>query len=104
MDEDNDEDLEDDTLDAEFIKIADATNKEIEAKMEEACKALNEAVKLSEKNGIPFRANISFLGQSYIPKSFENKFPDVDLDQALEYMGAWRTDFQETGWAHSSIC
>ena len=71
----------------------------------EAKKALSEAVALSEAYGIPFRPSISFLGNSYHPRSFnDGKFAELDSDTVSDITGAWREYDDECGWQHSAVC
>lgn len=73
----------------------------IDAKMDAAYAALQEAVKISEETGIPFGASISPLSQSYIPNSLQEKFPDIDREFYSELAGAYG---EYEGWQHSAVC
>jgi hypothetical protein len=93
------------TLEEEFTEIVSNHKAEIEAKVSEARHALSEAVELSEKYGIPFRPPISFLRNSYYPRSFNAKFGALDEETVSELTGAWRSYYAEdAGWKHSAVC
>lgn len=91
-------------LEKEFKKIVKTHAQEIDAKLTEASKALDEAIALSEKYGIPFYSRVSPLSQNFIPNSFETKFPDIDYSLAAEICNIYRNNDWYSGWEHSSIC
>jgi hypothetical protein len=87
------------SLEKEFKKVQKLALKEISLKLKEAQKALDEAESISEKYGISFYSNVSPLGQSYRPSSFESKWGKL-LDKMEEY-----DELPEhEGWQHSSVC
>lgn len=91
---------EDSAMERTFrLAVKDAQSR-IEAKMKEAREALDEAVKISEETGIPFRAWVSPLSQSYIPNSLSGKFPGVDR----EFCSELTTYGEYEGWQHSAVC
>lgn len=89
-------------LEKEFKVTAEKVTEEINQKLNLASNYLSEAVRLSEKHGIPFDTNISFLGQSYTPKSFDSKYADVDSELVEELTGVY--DMEYDGWLHSAVC
>lgn len=89
-------------LEKEFKATAESVTKKISVKLALASKFLSEAVALSEKYGIPFDTNISFLSQSYLPDSFEDKYPEVDTELVEELTGVY--DMEYSGWQHSQVC
>ena len=92
-------------LEAAFQKACDEHMKEIDEQLELASDALDKAVELSEKYGIPFSAGTSPLGQSYVPNSFEKKFPGLESSFAEEITGAYSEYYGEGGgWEHSAVC
>ncbi len=87
-------------LEKKFKEVSDKISAEIAEQLKTANEAVNKAVELSEKHGIPFRAPVSPLVQNYVPRSFDNLWPDLDTD-CLKNIGVWYT---EDGWEHSRIC
>lgn len=96
----------DKTLEEEFEQLVNDHKAEIQAKVAEASKALQEAVELSKKYGIPFRPHVSFLGNSYYPQSFyDGKFAELDSEVVSDLTGAWTNyDSGYAGWEHSAVC
>lgn len=99
----DDLDVEDTPLEREFRIKANEVLSEIHRKCSEATRLLSEAVKLSEEHGIPFRPEISFLGQSYFPNSFEEKYKGVDMDLVYSITDA-SSEYGYGGWEHSDVC
>lgn len=95
--------LRDSVYEREFRKISDIISDKIYEKVKAAQKLLDEAVEISEKSGVPFNSGISFIGQSYIPKSLSVKFPDIDKEFINEVTETWG-DFEYGGWEHSAVC
>jgi hypothetical protein len=93
----------DSELERQFRIEASSVLEKIYAKLEEASKALSEAEDLSEKNGIPFHSYISPLNQSYFPKSFAEKFEELDRDFVSGVTDAYIENGYD-GWEHSAIC
>jgi hypothetical protein len=93
-------------LEAEFRALVDDVNPKIDALLSEARVALDKAVKLSEKYGVPFSGGISFLDNGYVPASFfDSKFQKLDIDvvsDITEVYGAYA--FEYSGWVHSAVC
>lgn len=92
---------EDSQMERAFRLSVDDAQKRIREKTQEAHKALQEAVEISEETGIPFSAGISPLGQSYIPNSLSEKFPGVDREFYGDVAGA---SGEYEGWQHSAVC
>lgn len=93
-------------LEAEFQKTFDTIHPLIQSNLEEAARLINEAVQLSEKNGIPFcpKAKLAWIAPSYIPKSFEKLFPEIAKDGDF-----WTTVTDAhggyyKGWQYSQTC
>ena len=132
MNEENKEATDDlSQLEMEFRKVVTTIRPEIQAKLEEANKLLEEAVKLAEDYGVAFEANISQLSQSYRPKSLSKWLPLKDLkcekiytsydpktNQPIqetwnnpvinEILGMYLDDddfiYGFRGWEHSAVC
>lgn len=93
------------SLEEEFTGLVKEHKSEIEDKIKEARQALSEAVKLSEKYGIPFHSGISFLSQGYTPSSFEDKFGELDTDVVSDLTDVYPGgEYGGTGWEHSAVC
>jgi hypothetical protein len=113
-DADNDSDMgEDEEVDPmesplakEFQKLCDDVGAQIKAHVKASSEELRKAISLSEKYGVPFRPNISFLGNSYMPDSFLNsKFNKLDHEVVSEIAGVWGDYlFECGGWQHSDVC
>lgn len=99
----DDLDVEDTPLEREFRLKANEVLAEIHRKCSEGARLLSEAVKLSEEHGIPFHPEISFLGQSYFPNSFEEKYKGVDRDLVYSITDA-SSEYGYGGWEHSDVC
>lgn len=99
----DDLDLEDSELEREFRGKASEVLSEIYRKVSAASKLLTEAVKLSEEHGIPFNSEVSFLGQSYFPASFSEKYGDVNSDIVYAITEA-SSEHGDSGWEHSDVC
>lgn len=96
---------ENDSIEKEFEDLVNAHKAEIQAKVTEASKVLDEAVALSEKYGIPFYAQVSFLSQSYTPDSYYEKFGDLDKDTVNDLTDCYPGgEWGGSGWEHSAVC
>jgi hypothetical protein len=93
-------------LEVEFQELVTDVGAQIEVHVEKAIKALNKAVALSEKHGVPFRPGISFLSNTYMPESFsKSKFAKIDNETVCEIADVWGDYiFEGGGWEHSSVC
>ncbi len=90
-------------LEKEFLKTQEVFSLQLQAKIEEAEKALCEAVELSEKYGIPFESGVSFLSNTYTPETMEDKFPELDTEWLAEVGGVCGAG-EGYGWQHSAVC
>lgn len=91
-------------LEREFRQIVDTVRPQIEEKIEEARKLLQEACKLSEQYGIPFYADgASDISQSYLPNSFKEKYDDLSPELVRDLTDVWPSE-KRFGWEHSEIC
>ena len=90
------------TLEDEFRQIVADHKKEITDALACAEEELGNACKLSEKYGIPFDSDISFLSQPYIPMSFK-KYKDLNDDLTVDLLDFDPTGY-DTGWQHSMVC
>ena len=94
------------SIEEEFKAVYEAHKDEILSLISEAAALVTKAEVLSEQYGIPFRAKVSPLSQSYIPESLAEKFPELDSDKLWE-LGCDVTvnhEYHDTGWAHSAVC
>lgn len=92
-------------LEKEFETLADSVGAEIQSKLKEAEKLLNEACALADEHGIPFFTNISLLGQPYVPEAFETKWNDLDRDFVANITEVASYDLGSAyGWQHSMVC
>lgn len=89
-------------LEQQFKRAVKKANEQIEEHLNKAIAELAEAVKVSEELGIPFNSNISFLTQSYKPKSFDEKWDKLNehcLDEQIDFtLPEW------DGWEYSRVC
>lgn len=97
----DDLDKEDSELEREFRAKANEVLTLIREKCAASAALLSEAVALSEAHGIPFNSEVSFLGQSYSPKSFQEKYGEVDGDLVYSITEASNS---YSGWEHSDVC
>jgi hypothetical protein len=97
-------DPEDSELERQFRVEAASVIKKIDKKLAIASKALDEAVELSEKHGIPFSTSVSPLSQSYFPTTFSEKFGDIETDLVDSITGASTEYPEDGGWEHSAVC
>jgi site-specific DNA-adenine methylase len=92
-------------LEKEFEKLYADHNQEIQDKLKEASRLIDEAVKLSEQYGLPFKPeeDIMWCNPSYLPHSFKGKFPELDEEfvyTVTDASGYW--DYG--GWQSSQTC
>jgi len=99
------EDLEqeDSEIERDFRKALHYAEEEIQAKLDEAHAALREATKIAERYGVPFRSSISPISNQYFPRSFEDKFGELDKDFVRSVSETYN-EYESTGWKHSAIC
>jgi hypothetical protein len=92
-------------IEQEFQKVFDAHHEEIQSKLREASRLIDEASALSEKYGIPFCPDddIMWCRPSFVPDSFKAKFPDIDDEFVYELCEAY-PGVEYTGWQVSQTC
>jgi hypothetical protein len=92
-------------LEAAFQKAYDEVHDQIQLKLAQASKLIEEAVKLSEEHGVPFRPEkrLMFCKPSYIPESLSEKFPDLDTEFISEITDAYGYG-DYPGWQQSQVC
>ena len=97
--------LSDGQLEQQFETMADSVGAEIQTKLQQAEKLLNEACELADEHGIPFYTNVSLLGQPYVPEAFQSKWRDLDRDFVANITEVASYDLGSAyGWAHSQVC
>lgn len=97
-------------LEKEFKEAVEKATEEIDKYLKEASEALEKAVEVSEKYGIPFYTDVSPIGQSYRPESFEKKWSklikddedEIDEEQIYDLLGDYLPEYE--GWQHSMVC
>jgi nucleosome binding factor SPN SPT16 subunit len=106
LDEENEDEESNPELEAEFKSLVDSVGAQIDEHVKAASIELRKAIELSEKHGVPFRPNISFLSNTYMPVSFSNsKFAKLDNDVICEIADVWgEYIFEGGGWEHSAVC
>lgn len=102
-----------DQLEREFTETFNKVNPEIQDKLDKAEILIKEAVALSEAHGVPFRPQKSILGfkMSYIPHSFQEKFPSPNEDNYYDDWWDFWTSLTDAhgggeydGWQTSQVC
>lgn len=93
-------------LEEEFKNLVDTVGKEIEDKLKQASKTLQEACELSDKYGIPFSSPVSGIYQNYVPSTLNEKFGELGNEKLAELSGLFKYDLEDCGygWQHSEIC
>lgn len=91
-------------LEQDFSDLYEKISPQIQEKMTAAAKLIDEAQKLSEEHGIPFRpeTHIMWCRPSYIPRSLKEKFPELDSDFISDATDAWGGRYP--GWQYSQTC
>jgi len=99
------EDLEpqDSELERDFRKTFHYADQLIQAKLDEASAAINEAVKIAERYGVPFHTHVSPLSNEYHPRSLGKKFPKLDHD-FMQNVSDTYNEYESTGWKRSAVC
>lgn len=88
-----------------FEETFNSIESQIQEKMAAAAKLVREATSLSEQHGIPFRPKVGTpFKMSYIPDSFEKKFPEVSGDYAWNDLTDAYGGGDYTGWQQSQVC
>jgi hypothetical protein len=91
------------SLEEKFVKIKNEVGKLIEEQLDIAEAAMNEAVNLSNKHGIPFDSSVSQIYQSYVPSSVKNH--GLSAEQLSDLTGLDKYALEDAyGWLHSMIC
>lgn len=95
--------LLDSELEREFRNTANETLREIQENIATATSALEKAISISERDGIPFSSNISFIGQCYVPQSLRSLHPDINRELVNSITESY-SDSGYPGWEHSAVC
>ena len=88
-------------LEVKFKEAVKEAMEKIDKHLENAVSELHSACKIAEEYGVPFYANVSPLGQMYLPRSFDDKWGELDSD-ILEDCDIYRPEYE--GWQHSRVC
>jgi hypothetical protein len=90
-------------LEEEFEKTFHAIHSDIQKNVAIAHRALSEAIKLSEANGIPFVANIQNT-YGYIPTTYLSKYSELEATFTTGLTNLHIPDWHEptSGWQDSS--
>lgn len=93
-------------LKSKFKAVIQKIDPQIQMKCAQAALLLEEAVKLSEDNGVPFipKTKIMFCSPSYIPKTLTDKFPNLDVDFWQTLTETYQEDETIFGWQEEQIC
>jgi len=96
-----------DQLEKEFEQTFNQVNPQIQEKMKQAAKLIEEACAISDLHGIPFRPKVGTpFKMSYIPRSLKEKWKDIlesdyGSDFVCDLTGAYG-DYG--GWQQSQVC
>jgi hypothetical protein len=113
LDADENEEKEEEELDtetasllSEFRQASKEASLLIEEQLAKASEALTEACEIAEKFSIPFRSNIYWVGNNYMPADFHDKFSSLEGQEEFDEM---REEFaseygNDQGWEHSDFC
>jgi hypothetical protein len=92
-------------LEKEFEELANSIGEQIQNHLELAAKELKAATALADQYGIPFFANISSLGQPYVPSSFFDTWSILDKEFVANLTDTTAGDLNYGGgWQISEIC
>lgn len=92
-------------LEKEFMEISDKIGNEIKSRINEANKALNEALKLAEDHGLPFYSDIIQVGSCYVPNSYHSKWDKLNPEFVSDITEVLSGDLKYTrGWSTSEVC
>jgi hypothetical protein len=92
-------------LEKEFEELANSIGEQIQNHLELAAKELRAAMALADQYGIPFFANISSLGQPYVPSSFIDTWSDLDKEFVANLTDTTTNDLRYGGgWQISELC
>ena len=94
-------------LEKEFEELANTIGKEIANKVEKAMILLDEAMKLSDDSGFPFKYRILDNERTYVPSSYNRKFFNID-PKKLEELANLKEDElvnpdEDNQWKTSSL-
>jgi hypothetical protein len=93
-------------LEEEFKSLFNSIGKEIDNKIIQALQLIAEAENMSEKYGIPFKANLIQDYRSwYIPTTYKDRFNSLDQDFVYDMtlIDSYRLS-KSNGWQHSQSC
>jgi hypothetical protein len=90
-------------LEREFRNTAPEALSLIQENIEAAIVALEKAVSISEKYGVPFSSGVSFISQCYVPESLASLHPDIDKELVNSITDSY-SDSEYAGWEHSAVC
>lgn len=99
----NDVQPEEDSLEQEFREVAESIGNQIYTLLQDARAKVKQAVELSEQHGIPFNASVSLLGNTYYPRTFEEKWGELDRYLVYDLTKAYN-EYGDAGWSHSAVC
>lgn len=92
--------VEDKDLETKFKEALEEASAEIQKCLNMAEDALDQAVELSEKYGVPFESKLSSaIPRKYIPESFYTKWEGADLREMLDSIDMYVDDL-EPGWEY----
>ena len=95
-----------DQLEKEFNSLFNSFGKEIEAKVKQAEKLMNEAIEIADRYGIPFSADIfASMRGWYVPETYGDRFGQLDKDLVMDLtdVSSYRLG-RAIGWQYSNIC
>lgn len=90
-------------LEREFLRTFNAVHDKIQENLHQASLLIEQACQLADDNGIPFKPKFPLCGfkMSYIPQSYEDKFPKLDRDFMNNLTDAYGG---YEGWQTSQVC
>jgi hypothetical protein len=86
-------------LEKKFEQAYSEGKRLIEEHLKKASEELNKAIQVSETLGVPFYSGISFIGNTYTPRSFSKIWDELDEDFLYDYEAS-----SYPGWEHSAVC
>lgn len=92
------------SLEGTFRQTVAKYTPEIQAKLNAAAELIKEAENIANEHSVPFRPESTIAGfkMSYIPKSFNEAFGNLDEDLVYELTHASGNDY--SGWQTSQTC
>jgi hypothetical protein len=99
-------------LEKQFLEAVELFDNEASGYFEIAEDAIQKIIEASEKHGIPFESRISPLRNSFIPRSFEQKWLNEiekttknDLKNSLyDLLDLYIDKYHDEGWRYSAVC